>query len=531
MNAPRPAPAEPPKIALQGIGRSFPGVRALDDVSFEIARGHMHAIAGENGAGKSTLMKILSGVLPADEGCLLLDGRPVQFAGPREAQAAGINIIHQELSLVEELHVTANLFLGRELQGRCGLLDEREMNRQAASLFEQLQCSIPLDAPAGSLRIGDQQLVEIARSLLFAGDVLIMDEPTSALTEAETGRLFRIIDQLLQQGLTILYISHKMSEIFRRADCITVLRDGRHVATVPAAETTPEEVTRLMVGREITAHQRPGGMPSTGPGQHTAAAPPCPVLQVEQLSLPWPGHARQWRLKDISFELSAGEIVGVAGLMGAGRTELLECLYGATQEVPAGRILLDGQLREFRHPAEAVAAGIALVTEDRKRLGLFDQLTVRENISLCSLGQVSTGGLITARRERDVVQAAMTRLGVRAASAETPIASLSGGNQQKCILARCLEIQPRVLLLDDPTRGVDVGAKSELYAIIEQLRAEGIAILLTSSELPELLTLSDRILVLAEGRLTAAFERGEFSEEAIMAAATEGVAISTPSAE
>ena len=520
------APPGEPLIELRHIGRSFPGVRALDDVSFAVQQGELHAIVGENGAGKSTLMKILSGVLTADEGELRLAGQRVSFAGPRDAQQAGISIIHQELNLVEELSVAANIFLGREYTTPAGLLDEHRMHQAATALFEQLQCEIPVEVPAGSLRIGDQQLVEIARSLSFEARVLIMDEPTSALTESEVERLFGVIDRLLARGVTILYISHKMDEVFRRSSHITVLRDGRHIATLPRGETSPPHVTTLMVGREITAHQRPSrDQPATGspPSRHSPDSgehTPPPLLRVEQLSLPWPGHARRWRLHDIRFELAAGEVLGVAGLMGAGRTELLECLFGAAPLPHSGRILLDGQPVAFGHPAEAVAAGFALVTEDRKRLGLFDQLTVRENISLCSLGQVTTCGLISPRREHRLAAAAIERLGVRTAGVDTPVTSLSGGNQQKCILARWLETAPRVLLLDDPTRGVDVGAKSELYAIIEQLRAAGMAIVLTSSELPELLTLSDRILVLAEGRQTATFHRQQFTEQAIIAAAT-----------
>jgi ABC-type sugar transport system ATPase subunit len=359
------------------------------------------------------------------------------------------------------------------------------------------------------LRVGDQQLVEIAKALSLRSEIVIMDEPTSALTEAEARRLDRVIAGLRKQGVTILYISHKLDEVFRLADRITVLRDGKRVATRATAETTRREVTHLMVGREIKAVDLGG-----------PRAPGDVVLSVEGLSLPWPGHARPYRLQDIRFSLRGGEILGVAGLMGAGRTELLECLFGATTERPTGRIVLDGQPVDFRHPGDAVEAGVAMVTEDRKRLGLFSLLNVRENTTACTLDRAAFAGVINRYREEGLADGIVNRLNVKAAGLETPITSLSGGNQQKTIIGRWLLTNPRVLLLDDPTRGVDVGAKAELYRLMDELCRAGIAILLTSSELPELLTVCDRILVLSEGRLTAEFSRSEATEQNIMEAAT-----------
>ncbi len=500
----------PPLIAIEHVTKRFPGVVALSDVTFDVRAGELHAVVGENGAGKSTLMKVLAGILPDYEGRLLLRGEPVRFRGTRDAEDAGVSIIHQELNLVEELSAAANIFLGREKHGFLGLLDDRAMEHAAADLFGQLECAIDPRRPVRELRMGDQQLVEIAKALSLESEILIMDEPTSALTEAEVARLFRVIDRLRQRGVTILYISHKMDEVFRLADRITVLRDGRHIRTLDRAAATPREVTHLMVGREIEAvdlggERRPGAV----------------VLEVQGLSLPWTGHARQWRLRDVGFTLRRGEILGIAGLMGAGRTELLECLFGASPEPPRGRILLEGRAVRFAHPAEAMRAGIALVTEDRKRLGLFAQMTVGENITLCTLDEAATAGVVSPRRERALAETTVQQLAVKTTGTDAAVTSLSGGNQQKTIIGRWLLTKPKVLLLDDPTRGVDVGAKAELYRLIDRLCRDGLGVVVTSSELPELLTLADRILVLCEGRVTAEFGRREATEQRIMEAATQ----------
>jgi ribose transport system ATP-binding protein len=499
-------------ISISHITKAFPGVVALEDVSLEISSGELHAICGENGAGKSTLMKILSGVITQYDGELHVRGTPVQFRNTRDAEVSGISMIHQELNLVDELSVAANLFLGRELS-RWGILDDRRMETTARELLAELDCDFDVRTPAGQLRVGDQQLIEIAKSLALESEILIMDEPTSALTESEVERLYRVIEKLRQRKVTILYISHKMEEVFRLSDRITVLRDGRWVSTLSRTETTPREVTHLMVGREIEnvnlGDPRPAGKT---------------LLEVRNLSLPWPGHARKWRLRDISFQVSPGEIVGFAGLMGAGRTELLECLFGASREPPEGEILLAGEPVHFRHPAEAKRAGVALVTEDRKRLGLFSLMSVGENITICTLRQVTQGGLIQQRRDAELAQSMVQRLSIRTSGLTESIMSLSGGNQQKCLIGRWLLTRPRVLLLDDPTRGVDVGAKAELYRLMDALCREGLAILLTSSELPELLTVCDRILVLSEGKLTGEFTREEATEQKIMEAATAGAA-------
>ncbi len=497
-------------ISLDHITKRFPGVTALDGVSIDIAAGELHAIVGENGAGKSTLMKIIAGVIGEFDGQLRLRGTPVRFTGTRDAEAAGVSIIHQELNLVEQLSVAANIFLGRERHNRFGLLDNHAMQCEAASLLSELECQISPRQLVGALRVGDQQLIEIAKALSLKSDILIMDEPTSALTEAEVARLDRVIARLRQRGVTILYISHKMDEVFRLADRITVLRDGKLVKTVARSETNPREVTHLMVGREIENTH-------IGANRHAGE----PVLELRNLSLAWPGHARGWRLKDINLTVRRGEIVGIAGLMGAGRTELLECLFGASSQPPQGEILLEGRAVKFDHPATARAAGVALVTEDRKRLGLFSHLSVGENITLCSLREIASRGMIRRRQEQTVASNTISQLAVKTSSQQAAITSLSGGNQQKCIIGRWLLTKPRVLLLDDPTRGVDVGAKAELYRLIDSLCREGLGVIVTSSELPELLTLCDRILVLCEGRLTGEFHRAEATEQKIMEAATQ----------
>jgi ABC-type sugar transport system ATPase subunit len=497
-------------ISIDRVTKRFPGVVALSDVSFDIRRGAVHAIVGENGAGKSTLMKIISGVIPEFEGTLRLRGQPVQFSGTRDAERAGVSIIHQELNLVEQLSAAANIFLGRERRTRLGLLDDRGMERSAAALLDQLECQIAPSRPVGSLRVGDQQLIEIAKALSLEAEILIMDEPTSALTETEVARLFRIMRRLRERGVTILYISHKMDEVFELADRITVLRDGRLVRTVDRTAITPREVTHLMVGREIE---------ETHLGDARKAGEP--VLEVRNLSLPWPGHARGWRLKNINFALRRGEILGFAGLMGAGRTELLECLFGSAQAAPSGEVLLDGRPALFRHPAAACRAGIALVTEDRKRLGIFPQMDVGENVTICTLREAAVAGLLRRGRERQMAARSVAELNVKSSGLDSAITSLSGGNQQKCIIARWLLTRPKVLLLDDPTRGIDVGAKAELYRLADRLCRDGLGIIVTSSELPELLTLCDRILVLCEGRITGEFTRAEATEQRIMEAATQ----------
>ena len=500
-----------PRLEMRHIAKSFGGVRALLDVTLTAGAGQVHAICGENGAGKSTLMKILAGAITDFEGEIHFNDRLVRFAGPRAAEDAGIRIIYQELNLVPQLTVADNIFLGREKTwgGRLGWLDNRAMAARSKSLFDRLGAAISPQARLSDLRIGDQQMVEIAKALAFDAEIVIMDEPTSALSDSEVARLFRVIADLRNAGTTVLYISHKMNEVFTLADRVTVLRDGQFVATAARAETSPDQVVRWMVGREIA---------SLNYVQHPIGERA--LLEVERLSLPSaPGSGRP-SLRDISFNVHAGEVLGIAGLLGAGRTELLEASFGASPFQPSGTIRLEHRPVRFRHPDDAIKAGLAMVTEDRKTLGLFDRMTVTENITIRRVADLTIGPLIDPRAERRALQWSIKELAIKAAGGDVPVTSLSGGNQQKCILARWLLIEPKVLLLDEPTRGIDVGAKAEIYALIRKLASQGRAIIMTSSELPELLAVSDRILVLCEGRLTAEIPRAGATEESIMHAAT-----------
>jgi ABC-type sugar transport system ATPase subunit len=498
------------RLEMRQISKSFGGVHALRDVTFQARAGEVHALCGENGAGKSTLMKVLAGAITDYEGQVLIDGRPVAFSGPRAAEDAGVRIIYQELNLVPEMSVAANIFLGRERRRGFGWLDDRAMEAEARRLFERLGALIAPRALVGDLRIGDQQMVEIAKALAFDAAILIMDEPTSALSDAEVARLYRVINDLRDNRHTIIYISHKMNEVFTLADHVTVLRDGRFVASASRRETEPGQVVRWMVGREIAAmHYEP----------HPIAEQA--VLEVKGLSLPSPPLSGRPALRDLSFQVHAREVLGVAGLLGAGRTELLEALYGASPEPPRGSVFLNGKPVRFRHPGEAIAVGVALVTEDRKNLGLFNDMTVAENITIGHIDSISKVGFIDRGAEARAVRQAIERLAIKTAGGGALVTSLSGGNQQKCIIARWLLIAPKLLLLDEPTRGIDVGAKAEIYNLIRELIKHGMAIIMTSSELPELLTVSDRIMVLCEGRKTAELARAEATEEAIMHAATQ----------
>ena len=494
-------------LEIRSVSKGFPGVQALRDVSFTVAEGEVHALMGENGAGKSTLMKILSGVYPDYEGTVLWQGKTLALHDTREAQRRGIGIIHQELNLVPELSIAENIFLGNEPRTALGLLDRAKMERESRALLDRLSLAVPTDRPIHRLRVGEQQLVEIARALSLHARLLILDEPTSALSTGEIERLFGVMDALKSEGVTMIYISHKMDEIFRVADRITVLRDGQYVGTRAADTTDEAELIRLMVGRtlgELFADE--GGTPT--PGDE--------ALRVEHLSLRADASGGR-ALEDISFTLRRGEIVGVAGLMGAGRTELLETLFGVYGPV---RVFIGGRERRIGSPQDALRAGLALVTEDRKGKSLVLPLSVGHNTTLASLDRFLSLGLIQGGAEETAVRGQMERLRIKARAPATPVETLSGGNQQKVVLAKCLLTEPNVLLLDEPTRGIDVGAKAEIYALIHQLARAGTAILMASSELPEVLGLCDRILVLSEGRLTAEIGRAEATQERILQAAT-----------
>lgn len=497
-------------LEISNVTKRFPGVRALHDVSFEVRRGEIHALIGENGAGKSTLMKILSGVYASDSGEIRLDGEPLQLAGPRDAQRHGIATIHQELNLIPELSIAENIFLGSEPRTAAGLLDTKRMEADAQALLQRLNLALPASRPVKWLRVGEQQLVEVAKALSLNARLLILDEPTSALSQTEIERLFAVIAALKEQDVTMIYISHKFDEIFRIADRVTILRDGEYIATLPIAETTERQLIQLMVGRSLT-ELFPKAIAPIGED----------VLRVEKLSLRPTEQTGGRPLRDISLTLRRGEILGIAGLMGAGRTELLEAMFGVypARQV-TGTVTVAGRVRRINSPRAAIRSGLAFVTEDRKRQGLVLKLSVLHNMTLAALDRFLRFDIIRQRAERTAVRASIDQLRIKTPAPTTEVEKLSGGNQQKVVLARCLLTQPDVLLLDEPTRGIDVGAKAEIYGLISQLAQGGAGIIIASSELLELLSMCDRILVLCEGRLTAELSREEATQERIMAAAT-----------
>jgi ribose transport system ATP-binding protein len=491
----------PELLEISGVGKSFPGVRALHDVSFSVGAGEVVAVLGENGAGKSTLMKILAGVQMPDTGSIRLEGAPVQIHSVEEGLSLGIALIHQELNLATNLSIGANLFLGREPVKR-GLIDEREIELRSRKLLGRVGLDLDPATLVGDLSIGRQQLVEIAKALSTNARILIMDEPTSSLSQGETERLFEVVKDLRQNGVSILYISHRLGEVVELADRVVVLRDGENAGELARAEINHDRMVSLMVGRDLAqfyAHQ------PHPPGEV--------VLSVSGLRTPaHPSHG-------IDFELRAGEIVGMAGLVGAGRTELLETLFGITPAV-GGTVIVEGVPRTLLNPRAAIAAGMALVPEDRKQQGLILEMAVADNISLASISRDQRAGFLNFAAERRITEEMTERMRIKTPSSRQIVRFLSGGNQQKVVLGKWLAMKPRILFLDEPTRGIDIGAKREIYALMEDLAKQGVAILFVSSELEEVIGMSDRALVMHEGRLAGALKREELGEESIMRLAT-----------
>lgn len=497
-------------LEMKGIVKEFPGVKALDGVSFTLEAGEFHSLVGENGAGKSTLMKVLSGVYPAGtyEGEILIDDKLQQFRGIRDSENAGVAIIFQELSLVKELTVGENIFLGQE-PSKFGVIDWSELYHRASTLLKDLHLSIDPRVQVGSLGIGQQQLVEIAKALSKKAKILVLDEPTAALTESEVETLFVILRKLKVDGVGMIYISHKLDEVFEMSDRITVLRDGKTVATHAAVDLNKEKVIQLMVGREV------GDIfPKV---EHELGSV---ALEIKNLTAYSPDDPTKKVVDDVSFSVRKGEVLGVAGLMGAGRTEVLMSIFGAWQGNYSREIYVEGQQVSIGSPAEAIEKGVGFVTEDRKRFGLILEQTILDNMTLAGLKSIS--GRLFTNRSKEVMAARtpMSSLRIKANSPLTVAGTLSGGNQQKVVLGKWLLTGPKVLFLDEPTRGIDVGAKQEIYAEINKLAKEGLAIVLVSSELPEVLGLSDRIMVLHEGRVTGEFTRTEATPEKVMTAAT-----------
>lgn len=495
--------AEQPFIVMRGITKRYPGVVALKDLDFEARQGEVMALVGENGAGKSTLLKVLAGAVHADEGTIEVNGEPVVMASPREAQQLGITVIYQELNLAEDLSIRENIFVGREPRTRLGTVDFKEMERRTLDLLVDLKIPAKPTTIVRKLNVALRQMVEIAKALSMDAKAIVMDEPTSSLTEQEVVTLMNVVRDLRARGVCVIYVSHRMAEIFEISDRITVMRDGQLVGVRNTADVTPEQVVTMMVGRELTdLYGTDERRPDAG---H-------PVLEVSGLSV---GD----RVKDVSFAVRSGEIVALAGLVGAGRSETAHAIFGSLPRT-AGQVRINGDLIAPKHPADAIRHGLALVPEDRKKEGLFLGLPVRVNMSAPSLAGLRRGPLVDRAAETTLAREQSLRLNLRANAIEVPVETLSGGNQQKVVLGRWLARDPKVLMLDEPTRGVDVGAKAEIYRIIRSVAAQGVAVLVISSDLPEVLGIADRIVVMHEGRIAGEIDAATATEESVMHLAT-----------
>jgi len=492
-----------PLLELEGVSKGFPGVQALDDVRLDLRHGEVLALVGENGAGKSTLMKLLAGIYTPDAGVFRMNGDELVIDGPRHAQEQGISIIHQEFNLMPDLTVAQNIFIGREHRSGGLFLDDRALNRRAQDLFDRLGLALDPAEPVEQLTVARQQMVEIAKALSFDAKVLIMDEPTAALNDAEVDVLFELIGRFRSPETGVIYISHRMEELSRISDRITVLRDGRYIDTLETAATDQREVISLMVGRELRGEQRPAGGRVEGE----------PVLSVRGLST-------KRLLRDVSFDVHAGEILGFAGLMGAGRTEVARAIVGADRR-DAGVVSVRGREVGIQNPADAARLGIGYLSEDRKQLGVLLERSVRENIVLASLRDyVGALGFVRSSRIEATGREYVRKLRIKTPSTAQLVRNLSGGNQQKVVIAKWLAKDCDVLIFDEPTRGIDVGAKEEIYVLLRELADQGKAIVMISSELPEVLRLADRIAVMAEGRLTAVLDNADATQENVMDYAT-----------
>lgn len=492
-------------VAMDGITKQFPGVLALDQCRFELRAGEVHALVGENGAGKSTMMKILTGVYAKDAGRIVYKGNEVEIANTKAAQNLGIGIIHQELHLMPDLTVAQNIFIGREPRARFPLfLDDNELNERTQALFEHMNLKLDPRTPVSELTVAKQQMVEIAKALSFQSEVLIMDEPTAALTNSEIDELFRMITQLRKQGAGIVYISHRMEELKRITDRITVMRDGCYVDTVRTDDTTIDAIISMMVGRQIYSSSKP----SIGDNGNQTK-----VLEVKGLN-------RGNTVKDVSFHLNKGEIVGFAGLMGAGRTEVARAVFGA-DPIDSGEILVNGERVSIESPNDAVRCGIGYLSEDRKQFGLLVDMDVKTNISIASYSSFRNpiGWMKQARMERNA-EDFVASLKIKTPNVDQKVKFLSGGNQQKVVIGKWLTRDCQILMIDEPTRGIDIGAKSEIYKLLDELVQQGKSIIMISSELPEILRMSHRIIVMCEGRITGELSSGEATQEAIMKYAT-----------
>jgi ribose transport system ATP-binding protein len=482
-------------LRLENLSKSFPGVRALDGVDLELQRGEVHALLGENGAGKSTLVKIIAGVYPGDQGSVILEGTAREFNSPAEALKAGIAVIHQETSLIPTLTVVQNIFLGLEYTKPLAIIDERRIHREYDRLCRVFGFRLAANRPARQLSVAEQKMTEILKAMVRKARFIIMDEPTDALTGSEIGHLFQIIGDLKKNRVTVLYITHYLEEVFQIADRITVLRDGRKVATVPTASVNKSDIVRMMIGQEID------GEAASAPVKPRGAE----AIRVE-------GLGRRGAVSDVSFSAYQGEILGITGVLGSGKTELARLLFAADRP-DRGRIVVDGQARALRSPVDAVRHGIGMMPQDRKSLGLILTHEVYKNISLTALSRFSRGSVLLKSRELAAVRQVVEQLDIRLAGLNQLIRNLSGGNQQKVVVGKWLVCGPRVMIMDEPTRGIDVGSKAEIHRIMRRLADEGTCILFISAEVAEIVRVCDRILVMSDGKITREFERGVSQEE------------------
>lgn len=489
-------------LTMKGIDKSFPGVHALDHVDLEVRKGEVHALMGENGAGKSTLMKVLTGIYKKDSGTITYEGKEVEFHNTREAQDAGIVIVHQELNMLGHLTVAQNIFIGREFKKGISI-DDKKMNEEARKLFDRMHIDIDPTETMSRLTVGKQQMCEIAKAISHKAKVIIFDEPSAALTEAEIEELFKIIRDLRDQGLGIVYISHRMDEIKVITDRVTVMRDGSYVGTLITKDSTKDDIINMMVGRVI--YEDPKTKNMTPPGAPV-------VLKVEHLNA-------GKMVQDVSFELHKGEVLGFSGLMGAGRTETMRALFGA-DPIDSGDIYVNGKKVTIKSPQDAVKNGIGYLSEDRKRFGIVVQKTVAENTTMADLDEFSNGPFINKKKEREVAEKFVESLATKTPDVDQLVVNLSGGNQQKVVIAKWLTRNCDILIFDEPTRGIDVGAKNEIYKLMNQLAAEGKAIIMVSSEMTEILRMSDRIVVMCEGKKTGELDISEATQENIMNMAT-----------
>jgi galactofuranose transport system ATP-binding protein len=492
-------------LDMTGISKGFPGVIALREASLRVRRGEIHALVGENGAGKSTMIKIMTGAYRRDAGAMIFDGQPVEFASPQQAQANGISTIYQEINLVPFRSVAENIFLGREPR-RYGFLDWQRMHREAQALLARLGIDVDVTQPLNSFNIAVQQMTAIARALSFQSKLVVMDEPTSSLDEREVETLFRVMRQLKDEGVAVIFVSHRLDELYAICDSVTIMRDGQTVDARPLAELSRLELVARMLGKELGDVQR-GGATAFAGNTHRAAET---LLEAKGLQ-------RGRELQGVDVEVRAGEIVGLAGLLGSGRTETARVLFGA-DPIDAGSVRFAGKSGRFRTPAEAIRAGLGFCSEDRKAEGIIPFMSVRENLTLAALPTLARNGIVDRQQQQAIVDRFIKRLGIKTAGPEQRIRELSGGNQQKVLLARWLCLNPKLLILDEPTRGIDVGAKGEIQRLINDLADNGLGVLMISSELEELVEGSDQVVVLRDRRSVASLEQGTISEEAIMEA-------------